>query len=35
VAHISRTAKWHLNAIAALRKALDRDGSDENGTQEY
>jgi hypothetical protein len=25
VAHISRTGKWHLNAIAALRKALDKD----------
>lgn len=23
VAQVSRTGKWHLNAIAALRKALD------------
>lgn len=26
VAQISRTGKWHLNAIAALRKALDAPG---------
>jgi hypothetical protein len=24
VAQVSRTGKWHLNAIAALRKALDK-----------
>lgn len=23
IAQVSRTGKWHLNAIAALRKALD------------
>jgi hypothetical protein len=27
VAQVSRTGKWHLNAIAALRKLLDAPGS--------
>jgi hypothetical protein len=30
VAHISRTGKWHLNAIASLRQVLD--GSDSEST---
>jgi hypothetical protein len=28
VAQVSRTGKWHLNAIAALRKALDASHAD-------
>lgn len=27
VAQVSRTGKWHLNAIAALRKSLDKAGA--------
>jgi hypothetical protein len=27
VAQVSRTAKWHLNALAALRRALDTPGA--------
>jgi hypothetical protein len=27
VAHISRTGKWHLNAIAALRRAVASSGA--------
>jgi hypothetical protein len=37
VAQVSRTGKWHLSAIAALRKVLDApdddDGDDEGDEQ--
>ena len=29
VAQVSRTGKWHLNAIANLRKVLDAPGDDD------
>jgi hypothetical protein len=28
VAHVSRTGKWHLNAIANLRKVFDAPGDE-------
>ena len=28
VAQVSRTGKWHLNAIASMRKALDKSCTD-------
>jgi hypothetical protein len=34
VAQVSRTAKWHLAAIAALRKALSATSSDEGGNDD-
>jgi hypothetical protein len=29
VAQVTRTGKWHLNAIAALRRVLDDEGGDD------
>ncbi len=33
VAQVSRTGKWHLNAIAALRKVLGCAGGDKAGKE--